>query len=94
MRRTLIALCLVAMPGFALAQTNAQRGAAQGADTGASVLGQVGAVVGGITGAAVGGAEDVAHAVTAPVVPGTVKRTTCVTDAAGNQRCDSIETTN
>ncbi len=59
---------------------------------GPQALGQVGAVVGAVTGAAVGGAADIAKAVTASVAPGTVTRTTCVTDAAGNKRCDSIET--
>ena len=82
------------LPG--LAQSNAAQGAANGADAGGSVLGPVGAVVGGVTGAAVGGAADVAGAVVSPLAPrpGSVKRTTCVTDAAGNKRCDSVQTDN
>ena len=89
-----LAAALMLTATVAMAQeTNASREAAKGADAGAQALGQVGAFVGGITGAAVGGAADIANAVTPPVPPTTVKRTTCITDAAGNKRCDSIETT-
>lgn len=89
-------IALGATSSLVLAQTNAEQGARNGANTGGQVLGPIGALVGSVTGAAVGGAADVAGAVTAPLAPGpsTVKRTTCVTDAAGNRRCDSIETTN
>ena len=90
------ALALGASCSAVLAQTNAAQGARNGADAGGQVLGPIGALVGSVTGAAVGGAADVAGAVTAPLAPAptTVKRTTCVTDTAGNRRCDSIETTN
>lgn len=93
---TMVLLALGASSSMALAQSNAAEGARNGADAGGQVLGPVGALVGSVTGAAVGGAADVANAVTAPLAPAptTVKRTTCVTDAAGNRRCDSIETTN
>ena len=94
LRTAIPVLALLALaPAPVLAQSQSQRGAAEGADTGAAVLGPVGAIVGGVTGAAVGGAADIANAVT-PVPPTTVKHTTCVTDAAGNKRCDSVETTN
>ncbi len=93
-----IATGLALVSGAAFAQdTNASRGAANGAAAGGQALGPLGAIVGGVTGAAVGGAADIAGAVAAPVVgapPSSVKRTTCVTDAAGNRRCDSVETTN
>ena len=95
MRKTLlivaVATGLAAMSVPAMAD-DTTRGAANGAAAGDSVAGPVGAIVGGTVGGALGAASDVTHAIIPGSGPATVKQTTCVKDAAGNQRCDSVET--
>ena len=97
---TLVAGATLLAATFPAMAQNAAAGAADGAAAGGSVAGPVGAVVGGVTGAAVGTAEGVTGAVLgAPArvvepAPTTVRRSTCVTQPDGSQRCDSVETTN
>ncbi len=83
----------------ALAQNSTAAGAANGAAAGEAAGGPVGGLVGGVAGAAVGTAAGVTGAILgAPAVvdapPTTVKRSTCITEADGSRRCDSVETTN
>ncbi|MCW6506458.1 hypothetical protein [Lichenifustis flavocetrariae] len=81
-----------------LAQNSTAAGAADGAAAGSAAAGPIGGLVGGVTGAAVGTAAGVTGAVlgapAAVAPPTTVRRSTCVTEPDGSQRCDSVETTN
>ena len=101
MRKHLLALVAagaLATVSFGAFADDTTRGAANGAAAGDAAAGPVGAIVGGTVGGALGAASDITHAIVpgpdpAPVVvapPSSVKQTTCVKDAAGNQRCNSV----